>query len=96
MRAQRLLAVLAAVAAMLAAAPAARGDGMYFPEHAFPELPTIPMQRALIVHKGGMETLVVESTFKSGSPGVGWVLPLPAEPTAFSERATSGDAKPGP
>ena len=80
--------VLAAMAT-LALPAGAMADGMYFPEVAYPAMPTIPMQRALIVHRDGVETLIVESTFKSDSPGVGWVLPLPAEPTKF-EVADSG------
>jgi len=56
-------------------------DGGYFPETAFPTLPKIPAQRALIAFREGIETLVVESAVSTDSPGVGWVLPLPAPPT---------------
>ena len=51
------------------------------PEPAYPAMPTIPVQRALIVHRNGEETLVVESAFETHSPQVGWILPLPSEPT---------------
>jgi hypothetical protein len=56
-------------------------NGGYFAEVAYPARPTIPTQRAIIVQRGGVETLVVESGFESQAQTVGWVLPLPAEPT---------------
>ncbi len=81
MTGHRVLAALAG-AVFLAAAPCAvLGNGGYVPEIAFPAMPQIPLQRALIVYRDGVETLIVESTFDSESPGVGWILPLPAEPT---------------
>jgi hypothetical protein len=43
-------------------------------------MPAIPHQRALIAWRDGLETLVVETTYDTPSPSVGWVLPLPAEP----------------
>lgn len=83
MRAFQFCIVLAL--SMLAAAPAALGNGGYFPLQAVEAKPTIPNQRALIVHRDGVETLVVESMFQSDSPQVGWVLPLPAEPTGIAK-----------
>jgi len=71
------LAVLLIPAAVLA-------DGMYVPERAYSALPTIPVQRALIVYRDGMETLVVESAMETESPSVGWILPLPAEPVELA------------
>jgi hypothetical protein len=68
-------------AATLLLAAAALADGKYWPEPAYPATPKIPLQRALIVYDNGIETLIVESSFESASPSVGWVLPLPAEPT---------------
>lgn len=70
-----------ACAATLLFAAAAWADGKYWPEPAYPATPRIPLQRALIVFDNGIETLIVESSFESQSPSVGWVLPLPAEPT---------------
>ncbi len=67
--------------AALALSAATWADGKYWPEPAYPETPKMPFQRALIAFDNGVETLVVESSFESASPGVGWVLPLPAEPT---------------
>ena len=83
----RALVVLAAVILVLPAM--ALADGCYIPQVAYPAMPEIPLQRALIIHRDGMETLIVESAFKSDSPDVGWILPLPAEPTKF-EVADSG------
>ncbi|HUX14905.1 MAG TPA: DUF2330 domain-containing protein [Phycisphaerae bacterium] len=62
----------------------ALADGMYVPERAYPVLPAIPVQRALIVYHDGMETLVVESAMETDSPNVGWILPLPAEPVKLA------------
>lgn len=56
-------------------------DGKAFSLRAFPRPPEIPLQRAAIVYRDGTETLLVESTFQTDSPEVGWVLPLPAAPT---------------
>ena len=59
----------------------AAANGKGWPMVKFPKTPAIPTQRAMIVFRDGAETLVVESTFDTESPGLGWVLPLPAEPT---------------
>ncbi|KKL63370.1 hypothetical protein LCGC14_2175770 [marine sediment metagenome] len=48
---------------------------------AYPDVPNIPAQRAMIVFRDGVETLIVESTIQTPSQEIGWVLPLPAEPT---------------
>jgi hypothetical protein len=68
---------------------AAMADGCYIPARAYPVNPSIPTQRALITFRNGVETLVVESTYQSDSPDVGWILPLPAEPTKL-EQADGG------
>ena len=64
-------------------------NGVYFPQEAYPAMPTIPIQRAIIVYRDGIETLIVESTVNSESPEVGWILPLPKEPEKL-EVADSG------
>jgi hypothetical protein len=63
-------------------AASALADGGYVPEVAYAALPKIPYQRAVVVHRDGIETLIVESALESESPGAGWILPLPAEPSA--------------
>ncbi|MCL2639341.1 MAG: DUF2330 domain-containing protein [Phycisphaerales bacterium] len=59
----------------------AQGNGVYIPREAYPALPTIPVQRAIIVHRDGVQTLVVESAFQTESSDVAWILPLPTVPT---------------
>jgi hypothetical protein len=73
--------VSAGVLLLFALTSTLRANGCYIPEPAVPALPSIPLQRALIVHRNGIETLVVESSFDTTSRNVGWILPLPAEPT---------------
>lgn len=75
--------VALAAGVVLLLASQAVADGVYFPEQAFPAMPEIPVQRALILWRDGTETLVVESSLDGESPNVGWVLPLPAEPTTL-------------
>jgi hypothetical protein len=58
-----------------------RADGCHFPKVG--RVAAIPAQRALIVHRNGEETLVVESGLDSPSAELGWVIPLPSEPTAL-------------
>jgi len=86
---RRLL--LAGVACVTLAA-SAWPNGCYIPEAAYPDRPKIPLQRAVIVHRDGIETLIVESAFESASPSVAWILPLPTEPTKLAV-ADSGICK---
>ncbi|MCD4824769.1 MAG: DUF2330 domain-containing protein [Phycisphaerae bacterium] len=73
---------LGLVMAIVLACPLfAQANGAKFPEVAFAKMPEIPQQRAMIVWQDGVETLVVETSYKSESPDVGWVLPIPAKPT---------------
>jgi hypothetical protein len=67
--------------AMISLASIGRADGVYIPQRAYPVLPTIPVQRAIIIHRNGVETLIVESAFQTKSPDVAWILPLPAVPS---------------
>lgn len=55
-------------------------DGKVF---ARPEVQTkveIPNQQALIYHSGGIECLVIETTFLGAGTNFAWVVPLPGEP----------------
>jgi hypothetical protein len=66
---------------LLALASPAAADGKYYAGPAYEEVPDIPMQRALLVFRGGVETLVLESAVASEAQQLGWVVPLPAVPT---------------
>jgi hypothetical protein len=61
-RAAVRVAILSLVASVvvLAAAATARADGGYVPAVEYPAPPGIPTQRAMILFRGGVETLVVE------------------------------------
>jgi hypothetical protein len=75
---------LAVTICFLLLVPACLANGIYYPEQATPQMPSIPVQRALITYRDGVETLVVESALTSRSTNVGWVLPVPAEPTQLA------------
>lgn len=75
------MAMLCLAGALLAGVDAARADGVFLPEVVYPQVPKIPIQRGLIVHRAGLQTLILESTFDSRSPGVGWIVPLPGDPS---------------
>ncbi len=62
-------------------------DGIILPPIAAPEV-TMPDQRALLVWRDGVETLVIESRFVSADDHFAWVVPLPARPEI--RPATSG------
>ena len=75
------MGVRIAIVGVLLAANVVAADGMKFPEKAIAVMPAIPNQQAVIVYRDGVETLIVESSYETPSETVGWVLPLPAEPT---------------
>ena len=79
-----LLLALAATAPLPAVA-----DGMYFPEKSHVVPVAIPAQRAILVHRNGVETLTVESTLDARGQAFGWVVPVPATPTSV-EKGTRG------
>lgn len=85
----RLTCFAAILLSLCLSIPAAHANGCYIPQQAYPAMPTIPVQRAIIVHRDGQETLIVESGVQSPSPTVGWILPLPTEPTRL-EKADPG------
>ncbi|MHC4714758.1 MAG: DUF2330 domain-containing protein [Planctomycetota bacterium] len=80
------IAVLTFVALItLATAPQTRADGIYYPETAHPTIPAIPRQSALVVYRDGVETLIVESSLDADAQSLGWVIPVPAVPSAFAQ-----------
>lgn len=75
-----LALVIAAVFASLAA-PRAFADGVFVPP-ADTRIPGEPAQRALIVHREGVERLVVESVALAEVAGDhAWIIPVPAAPS---------------
>ena len=64
-------------------------DGCYIPARAMKDYPSIPSQRAVVVHRDGIETLIIESALEGKGTGFGWVIPLPSVPTEF-EAMTGG------
>lgn len=80
--------VLAALATAFSPPPAA-ADGIVLPPLVSRRLPEMPRQRALIAFRDGMETLIVESSFRGEGGEMAWIVPVPARPTAIGE-ASSG------
>jgi len=64
-------------------------DGKYFPEKAYKTPPDIPIQRAILVHRDGIERLTIESSLNGQGQEFGWIIPLPSKPTQF-EKASPG------
>lgn len=67
----------------------AAADGCFIPEKAFPRLPSIPSQRALLSFRDGEEQLTIQSALDAEGQRFGWIIPVPAKPTKF-ERASAG------
>jgi hypothetical protein len=63
----------------------AQADGFYSKMGLDAAPPGIPVQRALISHREGVEKLVVESALVDDGQEFAWVIPVPAEPTEFAE-----------
>lgn len=61
----------------------AYSDGIYVPPLGVEELPKIPRQQALIVWTTGNEQLVIASDLEGSGKKLGWIVPVPAEPTAL-------------
>ena len=59
-------------------------DGFYIPE-VRQKLPDIPVQRALIKYRQGIETLMIESTLNGSGKNFGWVIPVPGQPLQFEK-----------
>ncbi|MHC4456642.1 MAG: DUF2330 domain-containing protein [Planctomycetota bacterium] len=57
----------------------AYADGVYIPE-VRKKIPDIPVQRALLQYRDGVETLIIESTLDGEGDSYGWIIPLPDIP----------------
>lgn len=55
-------------------------DGKVFAQSEVRAVVTIPNQQALIVHREGVQHLVIETAFLGHGTNFAWVVPLPAEP----------------
>lgn len=85
----KYLLPLIAIIFMACAESPALADGKYFGRTTVAVEPGIPHQAAIIAFRDGVQTLIVQSTVNAEGDEVGWILPLPAEPTAI-EAATPG------
>ena len=80
---------------------AAFADGKFFRRLEVTDEPGIRAQRAVLAFKDGVETLIVQSDVDGSGPAYGWLLPLPAEPTAIEPcpantlNALAGVVQPG-
>jgi hypothetical protein len=81
---RRLILIAAAVLALLPTQALADGK-FYSPRSPAEEVPPhIPYQRAVIVHDGARELLILQSKFEGRAQDFGWVVPLPAVPELTS------------
>ncbi len=58
-------------------------DGKFFGRMAVVETPGIRAQRGVVAYRDGVETLIVQSDLVGEGDAFGWILPLPAPPTAI-------------
>ena len=63
----------------------AAADGVMMPPLVVNKLPDMPSQRAILVHRDGVETLVIESLFDGPGKEMAWILPVPAAPSSIAE-----------
>ncbi len=82
MKNKRSIRLMLCTAAAIFAFPATTfADGKFFRRLEVADEPGISTQRAVVAFKDGVETLIVQSDIESAGKSVGWLLPLPAEPT---------------
>lgn len=83
----RRIASLLAVAFVVTCSVSDRvaADGCYIPEKAHPKPPSIPRQRALVIHREGLERLIIESSLDAEGQTFGWIIPVPASPRDLSK-----------
>jgi len=59
-------------------------DGVFIPD-ARKKIPDIPVQRALVKYRDGIETLIIESSMSGEKGNYGWIIPLPNQPQKFDK-----------
>lgn len=72
-----------AVSILLLFPAATSADGKFFRRLEVADEPGIAAQRAVVAFRDGVETLIVQSDIENAGESIGWVLPLPAEPTSI-------------
>ena len=65
---------------LLGGAPVAHGDGKVFATPRVAPNVALPDQRALICYTGGIERLVIETSFAGAGTNFAWVVPVPSVP----------------
>ena len=88
MRLRSLLVTVLFFLVIFSSCRASFADGFYMPPP-YIKLPDIPVQRALLKYRDGVETLVVESTLDGPGQKFGWIIPVPSIPKKF-EKITPG------
>lgn len=82
--------IAAAILGVLASASCAWADGLFLPEKTVEKTPAIPVQRAVISWKDGVETLILASSVDSDSQKLGWLIPIPAAPQKIELQTPGG------
>jgi|GEM_PF-4471717 len=68
--------------------PSTFADGKFFARVNVTTEPGIAAQRAFIAFRDGKQTLIVQSDINGAGESFGWLLPLPANPTAIEAAPT--------
>jgi len=83
-----MLAAMVMPVLLLAFCSICFADGKFMPEIGV-KPPDMPIQRALVKYRDGIETLVIEATFEGEGNNFGWIIPVPSVPQKF-ERVSPG------
>lgn len=70
---------------ILVAAPMAFCDGYVSGERMIKKPPSMPIQRAVISYKDGVERLIIEPVVRGEGDSFGWIVPVPASPTKIKK-----------
>jgi hypothetical protein len=83
-----MLAAMVMPVLLLAFCSICSADGYIMPKVRI-KPPDMPIQRALVKYRGGIETLIIEATFEGEGNNFGWIIPVPSVPQKF-ERVSPG------